>query len=80
MEKMKKWLKVMEDDFLETVHRNWLKLLRHVSITLVQFPIKRFFKLMHGFQVRAKRNSVLGIFASRHFAVLLHGKKSELGL
>ena len=80
MEKMKKWLMVMEANFLETVHRNWLKLLRHVSITLVQFPIKRFFKWMHGFQVRAKTNSVLGIFASRHFVILLHGMKNELGL
>jgi len=80
MEKMQKWLMVMEADFLEIVHQNWLKLLRHVSITLLQFPIKRFFKWMHGFQVRAKTNSVLGIFASRHYAVLLHGKKNELGL
>ena len=44
------------------------------------FPVKQFFKWMHGFQVRAKTNSVLGIFALRHSAVLLHGRKSELGL
>jgi len=34
----------MEANFLEIVQRNWLKLLKHVSITLVQFPIKLFFK------------------------------------
>jgi len=77
---MQKWLMVMEADFLETVHQNSLKLLRHVAITLVQFPIKWFFKWMHGFQVREKTNSVLGIFASRHFAFLLHGMKNEFGL
>ena len=76
MEKMEKWLKVTEADFLETVHWNWLKLLGHVAIIPIQFPIKWFFKWMHGFQVRAKTNSVLCIFASRHSAVLLHGKKN----
>ena len=75
MEKLQKWLMEMEANFLETVHRNWLKILRHV-----QFHIKRFFKWMHGFQVMAKTNFVLGIFASRHFAFLLHGMKNELGL
>lgn len=80
MEKMKKWLMVMEANFLETVHQNWLKLLRHVAITPVQFPIKRFFKWMHGFQVMEETNSILCVFSSRHFAVLLHGKKIELGL
>jgi len=73
MEKMQKWLMVMEADFLETVHRNFMKLLRHVVIKLVQFPIKRFFKWMHGFQVMAKTNSALCVFASRHFAFWLHG-------
>lgn len=68
MDKMQKWLMVMEADFLETVHRNWLKLLKHVTITLVQFSIKRFVKWMHGFQVMAKTKFVLWIFASRHFA------------
>jgi len=70
MEKMKKWLKVMEAGFLETVHRNWLKLLGHVSIIPVQFPVKRFFKWMHGFQVREKKlfyvfflQSILQVFA-----------------
>ena len=75
MEKMQKWLMVMEADFLETVHRNGMKLLRHVFITLVHFPIKRFFKWMYGFQVMAKTNSVLCVFASRHFAFLLRGMK-----
>ena len=76
MEKMQKWLMVMEADFLETVYWNWLKLLKHVAITPVQFPVKWFFKWMHGFQVMEETNSVLGIFASRHFAVLLHGMKN----
>ena len=80
MEKMQKWLMVMEADFLETVHRNGLKLLGHVAIIPIQFLVKRFIKWMHGFQVRAKTNFVLGIFASRHFAVMLHRKKNELGL
>jgi len=35
MEKMQKWLMVMEADFLETMHWNWLKLLKHVAITPV---------------------------------------------
>jgi len=77
---MQKWLMVMEADFLETVHRNWLKLLTHVAISLVQFPIKRFFKWMHGFQVRAKTNSALGIFSSKHFANYCMERKTELGL
>ena len=58
----------MEADFLETMHRNGMNLLRHVFITLIQFPIKRFVKWMHGFQVMAKTNLALGIFASRLFA------------
>ena len=68
MEKMQKWLMVMEADSLETVHRNCMKLLRHVFIDLVQSHIKRFVKWMHGSQVMAKTNSALWIFASRHFA------------
>ena len=80
MEKMQKWLMVMEADFLETVHRNCMKLLRHVVINLVQFPIKRFVKWMHGFQVMAKTNFVLGIFASRPFACVCMEGKTELGL
>ena len=80
MEKMQKWLMVMEVDFLETVHRNRLKLLKHVAITLVQFPIKWFVKWMHGFQVMAKTNFVLWIFASRHFACVCMEGKTELGL
>jgi len=80
MEKTQQWLMVMEADFLETVHRNWLKLLKPVAITLVQFPIKWFVKWMHGFQVMAKTNSVLGIFASRLFANVCMEGKTELGL
>lgn len=70
---MKKWLMVMEADFLETVHQNCMKLLRHVVIDLVQSPIKRFVKRMHGFQVMAKTNLVLWIFASRLFACACMG-------
>ena len=80
MEKMQKWLMVMEADFLETMHRNWLKLLKHVSITLVQFPIKRFVKWMYGFQVMAKTNFAPCVFASRHFACVCMEGKTELGL
>jgi len=80
MEKMQKWLKVMEASFLETVYQNWLKLLRHVSIIPVQFPMKWFFKWMHCFQVRAKTNYVLCIFFFKAFCKFLHGKKNELGL
>lgn len=80
MEKMKKWLMVMEADFLETVHWNGLKLLKHVAINLVQFSIKRFVKWMHGFQVMAKTNFVLCIFASRLFANFCMVKNNELGL
>ena len=80
LKKLHEWMEWWEVDFLETMHRNWLKLLRHVSITPIWFPIKWFFKWMHGFQVRAKTNYVLGIFALRHSAVLLHGTKNELGL
>lgn len=73
MDKMQKWLMVMEADSLETVHWNWLKLLKHVAIGLVQFPIKWFFKWMHGFQVVAKTNLALRIFASRLFACACMG-------
>ena len=52
---MQKWLMVMEADSLETVHQNGMKLLEHVAITLVQFPINWFFKWMHGFHVMAKQ-------------------------
>jgi len=62
MEKMQKWLTVMEADFLETVHRNWLKLLKHVAIIPLQLPVKRFCKWMHGFQVMGKTN-----FSTRYF-------------
>ena len=68
MEKMQKWLMVMEADFLETVHRNCMKLLRHVVIDLVQSPIKWFFKWMHGSQVMAKQIMLYVFLASRHFA------------
>jgi len=57
-----KMAEVMEVDFLETMHRNWLKLLRHVTIILVQLPIKRFCNWMHGFQVMEKTN-----FSTRYF-------------
>lgn len=67
MEKMKKWLMVMEADLLETVHRNWLKLLKHVAITLVQFPLNWFVKWMHGFQVMAKTNFVPCVFFFKAF-------------
>jgi len=80
MEKIQKWLMVMEADFLETMQRNWLKLLEHGVITLVQFPIKRFVKWMHGFQVMAKTNFVLCLFASRLFANFCMVTKNELGL
>jgi len=53
----------------------WLKLLGHVSVIPVQFPIKRFFKWMHGFQVRAKTNYVLCIFSSKHSASFCMGNK-----
>ena len=65
MEKMQKRLKVMEADFLETVHWNWLKLLGHVAIIPIQLPIKQFFKWMHGFQVREKTN-----FCSMYFCFM----------
>ena len=77
---MQKWLMVMEVDSLETMHLNWLKLLKHVAITLVQFPIKRFVKWMHGFQVMEKTNFVLCLFASRLFANFCMVTKNELGL
>ena len=80
MEKMQKWLMVMEADFLKNMHRNCMKLLRHVVINLVQFPIKRFVKWMHGFQVMAKSNFVLCIFSSKHFASFCMERKTELGL
>ena len=80
MEKMQKWLMVMEADFLETVHRNGMKLLEHVAILPIQFLVKQLFKWMHGFQVMAKTNFVLCIFASRLFAILMHGMTNELGL
>ena len=70
----------MEADSLETVHQNCMKLLRHVVITLIQFPIKWFVKWMHGFQVMEKTNFVLWIFASRHFACVCMEGKTELGL
>jgi len=62
MEKMKKWLKVMEVDFLETMHWNWLKLLGNVAIIPIQLPIKEFFKWMHDFQAREKNIFVLYVF------------------
>lgn len=80
MEKIQKWLMVMEANSLETMHQNGMKLLRHVFITLVQFPIKRFVKWMHGYQVMAKTNFVLWIFASRHFACGCMEGKTKLGL
>ena len=73
MEKMQKWLMVMEADFLETVHRNYMKLLRHVVIDLVQSPIKNFVKWMHGSQVMAKTNSALCVFGFKAFCMCLHG-------
>jgi len=76
---MQKWLKVMEVGFLETMHQNWLKLLGHVSIIPVQFLVKQFFKWMHGFHVRAKTNSVLCIFSSKHSASFCMVKKMSLG-
>jgi len=76
MEKMQKWLKVMEASFLETVHRNGLKLLGRIAIISIQFPIKQILKWMHGFQVRAKTNSVLCIFFFKAFYKFLHGKKN----
>jgi len=39
MEKMQKWLTVMEADFLETVRWNWVKLLGHVAIVPIQPPL-----------------------------------------
>jgi len=80
MEKMQKWMKVMEVDFLETVHQNGLKFLRRVSIVPIQFLVKYIFKWMHGFQVRAKTNSVLCIFSSKHFASFCMERKIKLGL
>jgi len=80
MEKMKNWLKVMEVDFLETMHQNWLTLLRHVAIILIQLPIKLFYKWMHGFHVREKTNFSTMYFCFPAFYSFLHGKKNELGL
>ena len=62
MEKMQKWLMVMEVDSLETVHRNGMKLLEHVSILPMQFPVKQLFKWMHGFQVMEKKKILLYVF------------------
>ena len=73
MEKMQKWLMVMEADFLETVHRNCMKLLRHVVIDLAQSPIKWFVKWMHGSQVMAKTNYALCVFGFKAFCMCLHG-------
>ena len=67
MEKMRKWLMVMEADSLETVHQKWLKLLKHAAITFVQFPIKWFVKWMHGFEVMAKTNLFHVFFCFKAF-------------
>ena len=75
MEKMQKWLKVMEVDFLETVHWNWLKLLGNVDIIPIQLPIEQFFIWMYGFQVREKTNFCSMYFCFKAFYSFLHSKK-----
>lgn len=52
---MQKWLKVLEANFLVTVHWNLLKLLEHVTIIYMQLPLKQLGKWMHGFQVMEKK-------------------------
>jgi hypothetical protein len=47
LKKNKKWLKLMEADFLETVHWNLLKLLEHVTIIYMHRSIKQICKWMH---------------------------------
>ena len=44
----------MEANFLETVHRNWLKLLGQVTITYMRLPMKQVLKLMLGYGENAK--------------------------
>jgi len=62
IQKIKKWLKVMQVDFMETVHWNLLKLLEHVTIIHVHLPLKWIDKWMHGFQFMERTN-----FCSMYF-------------
>jgi len=56
IEKMQKSLKVMEINFLETMHWNSLKLLEHVTIIHMHLPVKHLGQWMHGCQVMEKTN------------------------
>jgi len=44
LDKNYKWLKVMEDDLLETMHYNFLKFLGHVTIIDMHLPMEQLFK------------------------------------
>ena len=44
----------MEADFSKIVHWNFLKLLGHVTIINMHFPMKQIFKWMHEYRENAK--------------------------
>ena len=73
IEKMKKCLKVMEANFLETMHWNFLKLIKHVTIIHMHLPLKHLSKWMLVFKLWKKWISALCIFVScsktKHLAV-----------
>ena len=64
IEKMQKWMKVVEANFLETVDWNLLKFLEHLAIIHMHLPLKQLGKWMHGFQVMEKTKFSLCIFIS----------------
>ena len=49
-----KSLKVMEVNFLEIMHWNWLKLLGHVTMIHMHLPMKQDFKWMQEYGENAK--------------------------
>jgi len=62
---MQKWLKVMGANFLETLHWNLLKLLKHVTIIHMRPTLKQIGKWIHGFDVIAKKK-----LCSMYFCIL----------
>jgi len=65
MEKMKKWLTVMEVDFLETMYQNLMKLLGHVAIVPIQPPCNSFANGCMVFKLGKKQIMFYVFFSSK---------------